>query len=169
MHVFVEGRHGVGLAPDDEALSMWPKLCEAWMRREGFLAPTSASGMEASANEAEADTSEAQRIVFFGDSITEAGDKEGGYVRLIADSLQGALPRPGHRGDRRGHQRQPRAGPPGSRRAGRPGGRTRRRSSSTSASTTSGTGTSTTRAHRKRTSRTASAPLPTRSSRPVPR
>ena len=92
MHVFVEGRHGVGLAPEDEALSMWPKLCEVWMRREGFLAPTSASGMETSANEAEADTSEAQRIVFFGDSITEAGDREGGYVRLVADSLDARYP-----------------------------------------------------------------------------
>ena len=92
MHVFVEGRHGVGLAPDDEALSMWPKLCEAWMRREGFLAPTSASGMETSASEAEADTSAAQRIVFFGDSITEAGDREGGYVRLVADSLDARYP-----------------------------------------------------------------------------
>lgn len=32
LHVFTHGRHGVGLAPDDPALSQWPRLCEAWLR-----------------------------------------------------------------------------------------------------------------------------------------
>jgi isoamyl acetate esterase len=31
---------------------------------------------------------QAARVVFFGDSITEAGDKPGGYVTMIKDSLQ---------------------------------------------------------------------------------
>ena len=33
-----------------------------------------------------------ERIVFFGDSITEMGDQPGGYVRLVADSLARAYP-----------------------------------------------------------------------------
>lgn len=33
-----------------------------------------------------------ERIVFFGDSITEQGDEPGGYVRLVADSLQQSYP-----------------------------------------------------------------------------
>jgi acetyl esterase/lipase len=37
LHVFAHGRHGVGLAPDDPALSQWPKLCELWMRGRGLL------------------------------------------------------------------------------------------------------------------------------------
>jgi acetyl esterase/lipase len=37
LHVFAHGKHGVGLAPDDPALSQWPRLCELWMRGRGFL------------------------------------------------------------------------------------------------------------------------------------
>ena len=37
LHVFAHGRHGVGLAPDDPALSQWPKLCAIWMRGRGLL------------------------------------------------------------------------------------------------------------------------------------
>lgn len=37
LHVFAHGRHGVGLAPGDPALSQWPKLCELWMRGRGLL------------------------------------------------------------------------------------------------------------------------------------
>ncbi len=39
MHVFAHGRHGVGLAPDDPALSQWPKLCASWMKGRGLLDP----------------------------------------------------------------------------------------------------------------------------------
>jgi acetyl esterase/lipase len=37
MHVFETGRHGFGLAASDPVLSVWPRLCEAWMRRHGWL------------------------------------------------------------------------------------------------------------------------------------
>ena len=37
LHVFNKGRHGVGLAPEDPALSQWPKLCAAWLEAMGFL------------------------------------------------------------------------------------------------------------------------------------
>jgi acetyl esterase/lipase len=37
LHVFAHGKHGVGLAKDDPALSMWPKLCELWLRGRGLL------------------------------------------------------------------------------------------------------------------------------------
>ena len=38
LHVFMRGRHGVGLAPEDPALSQWPKLCAGWLEAMGFLA-----------------------------------------------------------------------------------------------------------------------------------
>jgi acetyl esterase/lipase len=37
LHVFETGRHGFGLAPADPVLSVWPRLCEAWLRRHGWL------------------------------------------------------------------------------------------------------------------------------------
>lgn len=37
MHIFAKGPHGVGLAPKDPALSLWPRLCAAWMDTMGFL------------------------------------------------------------------------------------------------------------------------------------
>ncbi|MFN0087518.1 MAG: alpha/beta hydrolase [Blastocatellia bacterium] len=37
MHIYEHGRHGVGLAPNDPALSSWPKLLENWLRARGFL------------------------------------------------------------------------------------------------------------------------------------
>lgn len=43
LHVFEAGAHGFGLAPDDPALSMWPSLGTAWMRRHGWLAPSTAA------------------------------------------------------------------------------------------------------------------------------
>ena len=38
LHVFEHGKHGVGLAQDEPGLKMWPSLCEAWMKRHGWLA-----------------------------------------------------------------------------------------------------------------------------------
>ncbi len=38
MHIYETGRHGVGLAKDNPALSTWPKLLENWLRARGFLA-----------------------------------------------------------------------------------------------------------------------------------
>ena len=37
MHVFEHGGHGFGLAPRDPVLSAWTTMCEAWMRRHGWL------------------------------------------------------------------------------------------------------------------------------------
>ncbi len=37
MHLFEDGPHGFGMAPDDQELSQWPGLCEAWMRSRGLL------------------------------------------------------------------------------------------------------------------------------------
>jgi acetyl esterase/lipase len=37
LHVFDRGQHGFGLGGDDPALSAWPRLCEAWMRKRGLL------------------------------------------------------------------------------------------------------------------------------------
>jgi len=39
MHVFEHGGHGFGLAPRDPVLSAWTAMCEAWMRRHGWLTP----------------------------------------------------------------------------------------------------------------------------------
>jgi acetyl esterase/lipase len=38
MHIFEYGGHGFGLAPADPVLSAWTTMCEAWMRRHGWLA-----------------------------------------------------------------------------------------------------------------------------------
>ena len=37
MHIYEHGRHGVGLAPFDNALNTWPKLLENWLRARGFI------------------------------------------------------------------------------------------------------------------------------------
>jgi acetyl esterase/lipase len=37
LHIFGHGGHGYGLAPKDPTLSGWPKLCEAWLRKQGML------------------------------------------------------------------------------------------------------------------------------------
>ena len=38
LHIFEKGRHGVGLAPGDAALRMWPELLLTWLRTRGILA-----------------------------------------------------------------------------------------------------------------------------------
>jgi acetyl esterase/lipase len=37
LHVFEKGPHGVGLAQNNPALSIWPKLLENWLRVRGFI------------------------------------------------------------------------------------------------------------------------------------
>lgn len=37
MHIFQNGKHGVGLAPGDAALSAWPALLEGWLRVRGLI------------------------------------------------------------------------------------------------------------------------------------
>jgi acetyl esterase/lipase len=39
MHIFRSGPHGVGLALNDPALSLWPTLLSNWLRGQGLLAP----------------------------------------------------------------------------------------------------------------------------------
>lgn len=40
MHIYEQGRHGVGLASKDPILSSWPRRCADWMESRGFLKPT---------------------------------------------------------------------------------------------------------------------------------
>jgi len=37
LHVFPHGRHGLGLAPGDPAVSQWTRLCATWMEGLGLL------------------------------------------------------------------------------------------------------------------------------------
>ncbi len=37
LHIYEKGPHGVGLAPNDPALSSWPDRLEAWLRVRGIL------------------------------------------------------------------------------------------------------------------------------------
>ena len=37
MHIYQNGGHGFGLAPNDPVLSTWPGRCEAWMGANGWL------------------------------------------------------------------------------------------------------------------------------------
>lgn len=36
LHVFPHGRHGLGLAEEDEHVQQWTRLCAAWLRKNGF-------------------------------------------------------------------------------------------------------------------------------------
>ena len=37
LHIYEQGPHGVGLAPNNPALSSWPECLEAWMKDRGLL------------------------------------------------------------------------------------------------------------------------------------
>jgi acetyl esterase/lipase len=37
MHIYEQGRHGLGLAPAEAALSTWPARCADWLRVRGIL------------------------------------------------------------------------------------------------------------------------------------
>lgn len=39
MHIYEQGRHGVGLAAKDPYLASWPKRCSTWMEGRGFFKP----------------------------------------------------------------------------------------------------------------------------------
>jgi acetyl esterase/lipase len=41
MHIFQNGVHGVGLAPANPQLSVWPDLLAKWMRERGYMAAAS--------------------------------------------------------------------------------------------------------------------------------
>lgn len=36
MHIFPEGRHGLGLAPENPVVAQWARMCGEWLLREGF-------------------------------------------------------------------------------------------------------------------------------------
>jgi acetyl esterase/lipase len=36
LHVFESGNHGLGLASNHPEAHVWPSLCEAWLRKQGF-------------------------------------------------------------------------------------------------------------------------------------
>jgi dipeptidyl aminopeptidase/acylaminoacyl peptidase len=44
MHIFENGRHGVGLAKDIPATREWPKLCQNWLEVRGLLKPSAQAG-----------------------------------------------------------------------------------------------------------------------------
>jgi acetyl esterase/lipase len=39
VHIFANGRHGIGLGEGDTALDEWPSLLEMWLRGQGLLVP----------------------------------------------------------------------------------------------------------------------------------
>jgi len=41
MHIYLKGRHGVGLGAGAGEVSSWPQRCVGWMRAQGLLAPKS--------------------------------------------------------------------------------------------------------------------------------
>jgi acetyl esterase/lipase len=36
LHIFPQGRHGLGLAPDDPRVGAWTGLCATWLKERGF-------------------------------------------------------------------------------------------------------------------------------------
>jgi acetyl esterase/lipase len=43
MHIFQNGKHGVGLAKDIPGTSKWPELCREWLNIRGLLQPANNS------------------------------------------------------------------------------------------------------------------------------
>lgn len=39
LHIYQNGKHGVGLAQNDPALASWPGLCADWLKTNGWLKP----------------------------------------------------------------------------------------------------------------------------------
>lgn len=37
MHIYEQGRHGLGLAPNDPVVSTWPGRCAEWLKARGIL------------------------------------------------------------------------------------------------------------------------------------
>ncbi len=37
MHIYEQGRHGLGLAELQDGTNTWPKMCENWLRVRGLL------------------------------------------------------------------------------------------------------------------------------------
>lgn len=44
LHVFPEGRHGLGLAEEDASVSQWTGLCAGWLQKIGFLSQAVVQG-----------------------------------------------------------------------------------------------------------------------------
>jgi acetyl esterase/lipase len=44
MHLFQHGSHGVGLAPNNPQLSVWPDLLAKWMRERGYMEQRAGTG-----------------------------------------------------------------------------------------------------------------------------
>lgn len=44
LHVFPEGRHGLGLAKEDVGVSQWTGLCTGWLQKIGFLSQAVVQG-----------------------------------------------------------------------------------------------------------------------------
>lgn len=40
LHIYATGGHGFGLRPSNNPCSTWPKSCEAWLRSQGVLKPS---------------------------------------------------------------------------------------------------------------------------------
>ncbi len=40
IHIFTEGRHGLGIKDEVPEVTIWTKLCENWLRRMKFLNTT---------------------------------------------------------------------------------------------------------------------------------
>ncbi len=40
LHVFEKGKHGLGLAEEDEHVGMWKEICAVWLKRNGFFPET---------------------------------------------------------------------------------------------------------------------------------
>ncbi|RAX17778.1 alpha/beta hydrolase [Pseudarthrobacter sp. AG30] len=49
LHVFPEGRHGLGLAAGDPGPGQWTSLCASWLVRAGWAEPTAAATLTAAA------------------------------------------------------------------------------------------------------------------------
>jgi acetyl esterase/lipase len=49
LHVFPQGRHGLGLAGEEPGTAQWPSLCADWLARAGWAGPAAAAPLAAAA------------------------------------------------------------------------------------------------------------------------
>lgn len=47
LHVFPQGRHGLGLAGGEPGTELWPSLCADWLARAGWTVPAGAASLAA--------------------------------------------------------------------------------------------------------------------------
>lgn len=82
-HLFKEGGHGFGLKTEVSPLNTWPDLCLQWMKDMGLYEGKETALLSPGGG----------KVIFFGDSITQAATKPGGYISLMQEKIKTSHPK----------------------------------------------------------------------------